>query len=200
MLSILHLHNHDSVTVGHRAVYRCKWSASWFVHKMLSYKWLQMALPSKYRQSENYWRFCTCTNVHDGIRKSGISLIKEASLYMWFYHSFYEWFYSRVVTWMQPYALEAVKRKKQKLQMGLCELLLPLQIRLMWNFSSSRLFHENTGLEQELWHYDSLKLWWELLQWPRSLESKLYDTIRDAIISCARKPIWVSLIYRTEWA
>jgi len=26
----------------------------------------------------------------------------------------------------------------------------------------------------------------------------LYDTIRDAILTCARKPTWVSLIYRTE--
>ena len=25
-----------------------------------------------------------------------------------------------------------------------------------------------------------------------------YDTIRDAILTCARKPTWVSLIYRTE--
>ena len=25
-----------------------------------------------------------------------------------------------------------------------------------------------------------------------------YDTIRDAILTCARKPAWVSLIYRTE--
>jgi len=25
-----------------------------------------------------------------------------------------------------------------------------------------------------------------------------YDTIRDAILTCARKPIWVGLIYRTE--
>ena len=25
-----------------------------------------------------------------------------------------------------------------------------------------------------------------------------YDTIRDAILACARKPTWVSLIYRTE--
>ena len=26
----------------------------------------------------------------------------------------------------------------------------------------------------------------------------IYDTIRDAILTCARKPTWVSLIYRTE--
>jgi len=26
----------------------------------------------------------------------------------------------------------------------------------------------------------------------------MYDTIRDAILTCARKPSWVSLIYRTE--
>ena len=26
----------------------------------------------------------------------------------------------------------------------------------------------------------------------------LYDTVRDAILTCARKPTWVSLIYRTE--
>jgi len=26
----------------------------------------------------------------------------------------------------------------------------------------------------------------------------LYDTIRDAILTCARNPTWVSLIYRTE--
>ena len=26
----------------------------------------------------------------------------------------------------------------------------------------------------------------------------LYDTIRDAILTCAQKPTWVSLIYRTE--
>jgi len=26
----------------------------------------------------------------------------------------------------------------------------------------------------------------------------VYDTIRDAILTCARKPTWVSLIYRTE--
>jgi len=25
-----------------------------------------------------------------------------------------------------------------------------------------------------------------------------YDTIRDAVVTCARKPTWVSLIYRTE--
>jgi len=25
-----------------------------------------------------------------------------------------------------------------------------------------------------------------------------YDTIRDAILTCAQKPTWVSLIYRTE--
>jgi len=25
-----------------------------------------------------------------------------------------------------------------------------------------------------------------------------FDTIRDAIVMCARKPIWISLIYRTE--
>ena len=25
-----------------------------------------------------------------------------------------------------------------------------------------------------------------------------YDTIRDAVLTCARKPTWVSLIYRTE--
>jgi len=31
-----------------------------------------------------------------------------------------------------------------------------------------------------------------LSQWKR------YDTIRDAILTCARKPTWVSLIYRTE--
>ena len=27
---------------------------------------------------------------------------------------------------------------------------------------------------------------------------KIYDTIRDAILTCARKPTWISLIYRTE--
>ena len=26
----------------------------------------------------------------------------------------------------------------------------------------------------------------------------LYDTIRDAILTCARKPTWVRLIYRSE--
>ena len=26
-----------------------------------------------------------------------------------------------------------------------------------------------------------------------------YDTIRDAILTCAGKPTWVSLIYRSEW-
>ena len=26
----------------------------------------------------------------------------------------------------------------------------------------------------------------------------IYDTIRDAILTCARNPTWVSLIYRTE--
>jgi len=31
------------------------------------------------------------------------------------------------------------------------------------------------------------------------LETTLYDTMRDAILTCAvRKPTWVSLIYRTE--
>ena len=29
-------------------------------------------------------------------------------------------------------------------------------------------------------------------------KKRRYDTIRDAILTCARKPTWVSLIYRTE--
>ena len=33
-----------------------------------------------------------------------------------------------------------------------------------------------------VWHRDTIR----------------YDTIRDAIFTCARKPTWVSLIYRTE--
>ena len=31
-----------------------------------------------------------------------------------------------------------------------------------------------------------------------SVDPFIYDTIRDAILTCARKPTWVSLIYRTE--
>ena len=31
-----------------------------------------------------------------------------------------------------------------------------------------------------------------------SFLTDLHDTIRDAILTCARKPTWVSLIYRTE--
>ena len=56
-------------------------------------------------------------------------------------------------------------------------------------------------------------LWpWYLLVWQRGVvvscihrmnevnprRAWLYDTIRDAILTCARKPTWVSLIYRTE--
>ena len=32
----------------------------------------------------------------------------------------------------------------------------------------------------------------------RAAMRRRYDTIRDAILTCARKPTWVSLIYRTE--
>ena len=32
----------------------------------------------------------------------------------------------------------------------------------------------------------------------RSVDSLRYDTIRDAILTCARKPTWISLIYRTQ--
>jgi len=31
-----------------------------------------------------------------------------------------------------------------------------------------------------------------------NIRSRKYDTILDAILTCARKPIWVSLIYRPE--
>ena len=34
--------------------------------------------------------------------------------------------------------------------------------------------------------------------WRCWLGGRKYDTIRDAICTCARKPTWVSLIYRTE--
>ena len=33
---------------------------------------------------------------------------------------------------------------------------------------------------------------------PREFAHSVNDTIRDAILTCARKPTWVSLIYRTE--
>ena len=33
----------------------------------------------------------------------------------------------------------------------------------------------------------------------RQTRTYLYDTIRDAILTCARKPTWVSLIYRTVY-
>ena len=32
----------------------------------------------------------------------------------------------------------------------------------------------------------------------KSFNTIRYDTIRDAILTCARKPTWVGLIYRTE--
>ena len=38
----------------------------------------------------------------------------------------------------------------------------------------------------------------EHIQKNRSNDTIRYDTIRDAILTCARKPTWVSLIYRTE--
>ena len=50
------------------------------------------------------------------------------------------------------------------------------------------------------------RLYFQLLVVPHSTHERLdiekitirYDTIRDAILTCARKPTWVSLIYRTE--
>ena len=33
---------------------------------------------------------------------------------------------------------------------------------------------------------------------PSPIDKASHDTIRDAILTCARKPTWVSLIYRTE--
>ena len=35
-------------------------------------------------------------------------------------------------------------------------------------------------------------------RWDRQTDTVRYDTIRDAILTCARKPTGVSLIYRTE--
>jgi len=35
-------------------------------------------------------------------------------------------------------------------------------------------------------------------RWCKCSEKVRYDTIRDAILTCTRKPTWVSLIYRTK--
>ena len=51
-----------------------------------------------------------------------------------------------------------------------------------------------------------ISYWYVLVQAASSTSVKLirqpvtirYDTIRDVILTCARKPTWVSLIYRTE--
>jgi len=44
----------------------------------------------------------------------------------------------------------------------------------------------------------SIRCWMAGLQCRGHGGMPAYNTIRDAILTCARKPIWVSLIYRTE--
>ena len=60
--------------------------------------------------------------------------------------------------------------------------------RLQWEG-----FAEKEGTKE--WVLTWLNVFFPQMEWSRAIR---YDTIRDAILTCARKPTWVSLIYRTE--